>query len=283
MNFHKEPATYVGHVHLLVSDLERSQQFYEKKLGLQVLNKKENVVAFTADGNTPLVIIEHEENAQPKRPRTTGLYHFALLLPNRRELAKVLIHLVQSGYPLQGASDHQFSEAVYLADPEGNGIELYADRSPEIWAWQNGELPFVSDPLDTDSLLKESENEPWTGFPSDTVMGHIHLHVSNLQKAKEFYCDGLGFEVTVPFRHQALFVASNKYHHHIGLNTWQGEGAPAPAANSLGMKEYSIIYPTEAERTRVLEQLKKINAPVSEEEGDVRTTDPAGNRILLLV
>ncbi|UHA71801.1 VOC family protein [Paenibacillus sp. 481] len=283
MNFHQHPTTYVGSVHLAVTDVERSLTFYTEVLGLQLLSRNGNTAALTADGTTVLVSLEEHTDALKKLPRTTGLYHFALLVPSRADLARVLQHIANQNYPLQGVSDHQFSEAIYLADPDGHGIEIYTDRSPDVWAWQNGELPFVSNPIDIANLLRDGGDIAWTGFPAETVMGHIHLHVADLDQAKQFYVDGLGFEVTVPMRHQALFVADGKYHHHIGLNTWQGQGAPAPAPNTIGMKWYTVIVPSMEARQAIEGRLRAIGAPLDEQDGVLWTTDPSGHRIQLLV
>ncbi|WP_257351880.1 VOC family protein [Pseudalkalibacillus decolorationis] len=281
MNFHRSPNTFIGHVHLTVSDLKRSLTFYTETLGFRVLEETDNKVTLSTDNQTPLIIIEQEEKVLPKQQRTTGLYHFAILVPNRRDLGAFIRHISESGYPVQGASDHLFSEAVYLADPDGHGIEVYVDRPESEWVWKNGELPFISDPLDIDSLLKESGDKEWSGFPNKTVLGHIHLHVADLNTAKIFYNEGLGFDITVPFRHQALFVSSGRYHHHIGLNTWNGQGAPAPGENHVRMNWYSIVLPSEEVRSSIIERLVKIGASIHKENGSVWIKDPSHNKIRL--
>jgi catechol 2,3-dioxygenase len=283
MNFHRHPTTFIDHVHILAEDVERSLSFYQETIGFRVLEHTEKKAVLTADGTTPLLTIEQPDGVLPKQPRTTGLYHFALLLPHRSDLARVLLQLIQSGYPLQGASDHLVSEALYLADPDGNGIEIYTDRPSETWTWKDGVLSMATLPLDAENLLAEESGEPWEGLPSGTVMGHIHLHVSDLQKAEEFYCNGLGFDVTTRYGSQALFISSGGYHHHIGLNTWNGVGAPAPDPNSVGLKSFSIVFPSEETREKAMQQLQQIGASVTEENGVFLTKDPSGNPVQLRV
>ncbi|USK56437.1 VOC family protein [Cytobacillus solani] len=281
MNFHREPNVFVSQVHLKVADLNRSITFYQQVIGFQLIEQTENKASLSADGKTALVTIEQPENIRPKQPRTTGLYHFALLLPSRSDLAKVIEHFIKIGYPLQGASDHLVSEALYLADPDGNGIEIYADRPSTTWKWNQTEVVMSTERLDIESILAEGDGKPWSGFPSDTIMGHIHLHVSELHKTEEFYCKGLGFDIVTRYGGQALFISTGRYHHHIGLNTWNGIGAPAPSENSVGLKNFTLIYPNEETRKAAVASLEKIGAAVFQENGQFMTEDPSGNRILL--
>ncbi|WLD92909.1 VOC family protein [Alkalihalobacillus sp. AL-G] len=281
MNFHQSPNTYTGQIHLTVSDFERSLSFYTETLGFKVLEHSERGAVLTADSKTPLITIEQPDHVLPKQPRTTGLFHFAILLPTRGDLGTMIRHIGETGYPLQGASDHLFSEAFYLSDPDGHGIELYADRPESEWVKENGEFPLVSDPLDIDSIVRAGLEKEWNGLPNQTVMGHIHLHVADLEEAKAFYCDGLGFDITIPFRQQALFVSTGGYHHHIGLNTWNGKGSPAPDENHIRMNWFSIILPTEEARNLVITRLEKINVPIIEENGGIWTEDPSRNKIRL--
>ncbi|WP_102271966.1 VOC family protein [Cytobacillus massiliigabonensis] len=281
MNFHREPHIFVPHVYLKVADLQRSILFYQQVIGFQILEQAGKIASLTADGKTPLLTIEQPEIFHPKQPRTTGLYHFALLLPSRSDLANVIEHFIKIGYPLQGASDHLVSEALYLADPDGNGIEIYADRPSSTWTWRNEEVVMATERLDIESILAEGDGRPWAGLPSNTVMGHIHLHVSDLNKAEEFYCKGLGFDIVTRYGGQALFISTGRYHHHIGLNTWNGVGAPAPSENSVGMKNFTLVYPNEDARKHAVASLEKIGAAVILENGHFITSDPSGNQILL--
>jgi catechol 2,3-dioxygenase len=279
MNFHQEPLTFVGKVSLKVQNLERSLIFYKETVGFKVLEQTERTASLTADGKTVLLTLEQPEDIVPETGRTTGLYHFAILLPERADLANIVQHLADIRLPL-GSSDHLVSEALYFSDPDGNGIEIYTDRPESEWDWNNGEVHMTVDHLDFKNLLSVKREHPWNGLPAGTVMGHIHLHVSELPKTEEFYTKGLGFEVVCRYGNQALFISTGKYHHHIGLNTWNGAGAPPPAANSVGLKSYTLVLPSEEKRKEIVNQLKSIGANVTE---DFLTEDPSGNRILLEV
>lgn len=281
MNFHQPPVTFVGRVDLKVQDLERSVAFYQDVIGFKLFEKTERLAKFTADGKNVLLSIEQPEDVMPKQRRTTGLYHFAILLPHRADLANILKHFVQLRLPLQGASDHLVSEALYLADPDGNGIEIYIDRPASDWTWNESQVVMTTEPLDAEGLLEEDKRGTWNGLPAGTVMGHIHLHVSELDKTEEFYTKGLGFDVVSRYGPQALFISTGKYHHHIGLNTWNGVGAPKPAENSVGLRSFSLVLPDEESVKETISRLISVGAEVTEENGVIVTVDPSGNRIKL--
>lgn len=281
MNFHQPPVTFVGRVDLKVQDLERSVAFYQDVIGFKLFEKTERLAKFTADGNNVLLSIEQPEDVMPKQRRTTGLYHFAILLPHRADLANILKHFVQLRLPLQGASDHLVSEALYLADPDGNGIEIYIDRPASDWTWNESQVVMTTEPLDAEGLLEEDKRGTWNGLPAGTVMGHIHLHVSELDKTEEFYTKGLGFNVVSRYGPQALFTSTGKYHHHIGLNTWNGVGAPKPAERSVGLRSFSLVLPDEESVKETISRLISVGAEVTEENGVIVTVDPSGNRIKL--
>ncbi|SFK04154.1 catechol 2,3-dioxygenase [Halobacillus dabanensis] len=283
MSFHQKPVTFVKHVNIKVQNLERSLQYYQEVIGLNIVERTTNGAKLTADGKTCILSIEQPEDAIPKKSRTTGLYHFALLVPRRSDLANIVNHFIQKGIRI-GSSDHLVSEALYLNDPDGNGIEIYVDRDPSEWEWKNNEVAMTVDPLNFTDLLKTADStEPWDGLPAGTIMGHIHLHVSQLEEAEEFYTKGLGFEVVNRFGDQALFISTGNYHHHIGLNTWAGVGAPAPSKNSVGLASFTIILPDEENRKNVVASLEELGAPVKEENGIYITSDPSGNSINLEV
>lgn len=283
MKYQNHPYTYVGNVHLLVKDLHRSMTFYKEVIGFTILEQTEKKAALSADGKTVLLTIEQPEVIIEKQPRTTGLYHFALLLPTRADLGNVLLHLLQSGYPLQGASNHGVSEAIYLGDPDGNGIEIYADTPEEEWIWQDNHVQMITESMDAEGVLASRISDTWNGLPVGTVMGHIHLHVSDLVKAEEFYIKVLGFDVVLKYGAQALFISTGNYHHHIGLNTWAGVGAPAPTKNSLGLKTFTLHYPDSETLQTAVAKLKELDAYLSEDQGAYITQDPSGNVIRLYV
>ena len=278
--FHQEPNIFVGEVNIKVKNLDHSLDFYQNIMGFQVLEKAGRKAVLTTDGKTALVTLEQPEGVVAKIARTSGLYHFAILLPSRADLSVFLRHMVQTGYPL-GAADHYVSEALYLNDPDGNGIEVYRDRPSAEWNWNNGLVEMATEELDGNGILAESDAE-WSGLPAGTVMGHIHLHVSNLKKAEEFYTKGLGFEI-VSYYPQAAFLSTGRYHHHIAINTWQGEGAATPPKNSVGLNWYSLVFPDEAARENAIKQLKQLGAQISEEADFFVTEDPSGNQIRLVL
>ncbi|WP_342430883.1 VOC family protein [Neobacillus sp. FSL H8-0543] len=282
MNFHSYPNTFVAEVNLKVENIERSLTFYQEVIGFQILERTEKKVKLTANGKTALLSIEQPDNAIAKQQKTTGLYHFALLLPERSDLGRVLQHLIKRNVRL-GAGDHLVSEALYLDDPDGNGIEIYSDRPSSTWKWNNNDVEMTTDPIDAQGILEAGKGEAWGGLPAGTVMGHIHLQVSELQKIEEFYVKGLGFNVVARYGPQALFISTGKYHHHIGLNTWAGVGAPTPPENSVGLNWYSLVLPSKEARQEAIVRLEKIGTKVTEENGKYFTADPSGNRIKLLV
>lgn len=283
MRFHEKPITFVGHVRVKVENLQRSIQFYQDVLGFDILEQTVSTVKLTTDGKTSFLSLEQPDDVTPKQGRTTGLYHFAILLPDQTALANIVIHLVNEGVRF-GSSDHLVSEALYLHDPDGNEIEIYRDREPNEWKWRGDEVDMAVDPLDFEHLLTHATPEkPWKKMPKETVMGHIHLHVAELKKTEEFYVNGLGMDVVNRFGAQALFLSYGKYHHHIGVNTWNGVGAPAPAQTSVGLESFTLNFDNEEARQEVLANLNQIGAKVVEENNRFMTYDPSGIAIELAI
>jgi len=278
--FHQEPNIFVGEVNIKVKDLDNSLAFYQNIIGFQLLKKTNRKAILTTDGKTPLVTLEQPVDVIPKAEHMTGMYHFAILLPTRADLSVFLQHMVQTGYPL-GAGDHYVSEALYITDPDGNGIEVYRDRPSSEWKWNNGLVEMATEQLDARGILAESDAQ-WHGLPASTIMGHLHLHVSELKKAEEFYTKGLGFKI-VSYYPQAAFLSTGGYHHHIAINTWQGVGAVTPPKNSVGLNWYTLVFPDEAARNNVIKQLQQLGAPLTEEEDYYETKDPSGNPIRLVI
>src|SRR5438105_1356011 len=231
--------TRISRVHLRTAELERAVAFYSHVLGLKVTRKPGSQAVLSAGEGPGFIVLTEDRNAAPRLALTTGLYHFALRYPSRQDLACALQRLVGSGYSVTGASDHGVSEAIYLSDPDGNGVELYADRSPSQWRWQNGQIAMVTEPLDLDKLLATIADEPATTEPPpQTHLGHIHLHVGSLAVAERFYSEFLGLAVTQRSYPGALFFAAGDYHHHIGVNVWAGKANPP--ANSVGLVSYRL-------------------------------------------
>jgi catechol 2,3-dioxygenase len=274
-----------------VADLDRSLRFYCDVFGLQVARRRAATAWLAADGAQPLVVLTEHPGARPKPPRTTGLYHYAVLVPGRTELARVLKHLLERRYPLQGAADHLVSEALYLADPDGNGIEIYADRPREDWPRRDGRLQMATEPLDGEGLLSElnGDSDEWKGMPPQTRVGHIHLHVADLHQARAFYCDALGFELVTGYPPEqaargtpsALFVSAGGYHHHIGLNIWAGVGAPPPPPDSVGLRFYTIRLPDDRELQRTAQRLRASGIELDDGGDAITLHDPSENMIQL--
>ncbi|HWI48017.1 MAG TPA: VOC family protein [Rummeliibacillus sp.] len=276
MNYHEKPNMYVKHVEIKVADLERSIKYYTEIIGFQILQQTADHVTFTTDGKTSILSIIQPEGAYQSPQKTTGLYHFAILLPSRKDLANIVKHFQNNGIYF-GASDHDVSEALYLRDPDNNGIEIYADRVPEEWTWNGDQVFMKTEPLDFKDLMQSEQGE-WNGLPANTVMGHIHLHVANLEKAKEFY-SALGYQVVQKYGRQALFISTGDYHHHIGLNTWNGEGAPKPAEKQVGLQSFTVQLDERDED--IMKRLTTIGASVEKIENGFITVDPSGNRIIV--
>lgn len=272
--------THIGAVSLAVANLARSLHFYGEVLGLA---PAERSALLAADG-TPLLRLVEQPGARPKPPRATGLYHFALLLPSRLDLARWLRHVLALNWPLQGWSDHGVSEAIYLADPDGNGIELYRDRPRAEWPVANGELQMVTDPLDAASLLALADGAPdWQAMPAGAAMGHVHLHVRQIDEAQDFYCGVLGFDLMQRYGPSALFVSAGGYHHHIGLNTWAGVGAPPAPAGSAGLRYFTIVVPDETSLASLVGRVQQAGVAVTPQDGGWFVRDPSGNGIRLAV
>jgi catechol 2,3-dioxygenase len=268
-------------VHLTVRDLDRAIAFYTQWLGFKLHGREGSAARFGAGGEDLLVLIEEAGAARARG--TTGLYHFAVLVPSRPDLARSLRHLIDKRVPLTGMSDHRVSESLYLSDPDGNGIEVYRDRPREEWPMVGGQLSMATDPLDVESLLAEGDldDAPWTGFPSGTRIGHVHLHVAHLGDSERFYSELLGFELRQRFGRTALFLAAGGYHHHIGLNTWAGVGAPPPPPGAVGLKHFEINLPDAASLDQVVARVRKAGAPIADAPGGAEIVDPSGNRAVL--
>ena len=279
------PRASVGQVRLSVADLGAMLEFYSDVLGLRpALTERDGTVHLSADGRYPFLFgLTGVPGATRPPRRTTGLYHSAVLVPSRAWLGRLLRRLVAKGIDLDGASDHLVSEALYLRDPEGNGVELYADRPREAWPHVDGQVMMTTEPLDLDALIAEGRDgdAPWDGLPPDTRVGHVHLRVSALDRAEAFYHGVLGFDVTVRGYPGALFVSAGGYHHHLGLNTWHSAGtAPAPAG-SVGLCSFTVELPDERELADVLARVEAAGVPSRQEQGGVLVRDPFANGVLL--
>ncbi len=272
----------VGYVQLQVSNLEHSLKFYQEMIGFKVLERDEKTAKLTADGVVPQLLLKEEESFVKRPSRTTGLFHFAIVVPTRQDLALSLLHLVEDGYPIQGASDHQYSEAIYLADPDNNGIEIYVDRDSNKWIRnENGGYVGGTALLDVDNLLSEAKQGKWNGLPNGTRIGHMHLQVSDIEESEKFYVEALGLDIVAKDTHM-LFVSKDAYHHHIGMNIWAGKGLPAPPENALGLKYFTLHF-TEEEYKSAKLNLEQLGYNYREDNYQISVKDPSGNNIKILL
>ena len=275
--------TTVGQVQLTVSDLDRSLEYYRTAIGLDVRERANGYAELGTSGRR-LLVLDEIPGAKPAYGHT-GLYHFALLLPARAELARWLAHASRDQVALVGLSDHFVSEAIYLSDPDGHGIEIYCDRPREIWEGQVFER-LTTMPLDVGNLLAElpdPASEPFEGLPDGTVMGHVHLKVAAIPDTVAFYRDVVGFVLMAQLGEQAVFLSAGRYHHHLGANTWESAGAPPPPEGTAALQHATIVLPDTAGRDRVLARLDEARYAREETDDGPRVRDPSGNALVLEV
>jgi catechol 2,3-dioxygenase len=276
------PDVAMGPVHLTVADLDRSVGFYEKRIGLAVRDRRDGTV--TLGGGRDLLVLLERPGAKPSHGYT-GLYHFALLLPERAHLATWLAHAARERVQLTGLSDHFVSEAIYLDDPDGHGIEIYWDRPREVWQGQVAQR-LTTIPLDVGDLmgvLDDPANEPFEGLAADTVMGHVHLRVADVSATVVFYRDDLGFGLMAQLGDQAAFLGAGGYHHHIGANSWESRGAAAAPEGTARLELATIELPDVVARDRVTERAVARGYELVTTATGVRLRDPSGNPIELRV
>jgi catechol 2,3-dioxygenase len=263
--------THVGRVRLRVGDLERALAFYRGVLGMKVSRDEGSTLTL----GDLLVLEEHSGIARrPARPISTGLYHVALLVPSRRDLGRSLIGLRQAGYPLRGMSDHAVSESLYLDDPDGNGLEIYADRPRSMWPVRDGVVQMTVDPMDVEAVVAAGRErpEPWVGIPPETVVGHVHFTVSGLEPAVAFYRDVIGFDVMMNIP-SLVALSAGGYHHHVNLNTWAG-GRPARDSDRVaGLSRWELRVPDGSARKALIERVTAAGALASSSNGGT-ATDP---------
>jgi len=277
------PSTSLGAVHLTVADLGRSVAYYESAVGLRRLERSEGRASIGV-GDRELIVL-FEEPGAGSSAGYTGLYHVALLLPQRFDLAAWLAHAARDRVPLVGMSDHFVSEALYLSDPDDHGLEIYWDRPRETWEGTVAER-MTTLPLDVDGLLAELSDpagSDFDGLPGETVVGHVHLKVASIPETVAFYRDLLGFGLMAALGPQAAFLSAGGYHHHIGANTWGSSGASPPPPGTAALRHATVILPDEGEHDRVLERLNQGGHEIGREEAGALVRDPSGNALVLAV
>lgn len=275
-------ATHLGRVRLQVADLDRSLAFYEKVLGLRVIRRDGDSLSLGPHGeDREIVHLRQLKTARPvPRRGLLGLYHFAILLPDRPSLGRFITHLSEIGVRA-GMSDHFVSEAIYLTDPDGLGIEVYADRPRDAWRYDERQLRMATNHLDAEDVVKSGGGERWSGMPAGTVLGHVHLYVDDIARAEAFYHDALGFDKVVWSYPGALFMSAGGYHHHLGTNTW-AQGAPLATDADARLLEWEIVVPTKTHAAEAAAHVKAAGYPVKEERGEWVLTDPWGTGLRLV-
>ncbi|MEM9774739.1 MAG: VOC family protein [Chloroflexota bacterium] len=271
----------IGLTTLKVKDLAGMVDYYTQAIGLSLLEKDSAsaVLGIKAD-NLPILKLIHKPNGTAY-PNATGLFHLAILLPTRADLGHWLKHFAQTRQ-LDGAGDHLVSEALYLYDPEGNGLEIYRDRPRSEWpTGPNGKIKMDTLAVDIPAVLAEAPDKPFQTMPSGTMTGHVHLQVDDVSKAQNFYHTVLGFETTEYFSDQAGFFGAGGYHHHIGANVWRSRGAAPPPADALGLDRYELIFSSQAELDNVIGRLNAAGTDYVESDAAVEVRDPASNLVIL--
>ena len=275
-------STRLGRVRLQVADLERSIKFYTDVLGMRVIRRGHDSARLGPHGEDREIIYLHQHPPARPVPRRglLGLYHFAILLPDRGALGRFVAHLGEIG-AYAGMSDHFVSEAVYLTEPVGIGIEVYSDRPRDAWRYDERQLYMTTDRLDVDDLVKAARGERWVGMPPRTVLGHVHLYVDEIAKAEAFYHDALGFDKVVWSYPGALFMSAGGYHHHLGTNTW-ARGAPPATDADARLLEWEIIVPTEKDADEAAGSVRVAGYPAKKEGREWLLTDPWGTGLRLI-
>ncbi len=273
--------TRMGAVELTVADLDRSLRYYGGQIGLELVGREGRSASLGAGGSGLVALVE-ERGASPAG-RYAGLFHFALRVAERADLARWLAHAARDHVQLVGLSDHFVSEAIYLTDPDGHGIEIYHDRPREVWEGQVASR-MTTEPLDVAGLLGELDDpaaEPFEHLPEGTDMGHVHLQVADVEDAVAFYRDALGFELMAELLHSAAFLGAGGYHHHVGANVWHSRGAPPAPRGTATLRHATIVLPSEAERDLAVARVADAGGEPEARDGGVLVRDPSGIALLL--
>jgi catechol 2,3-dioxygenase len=279
--FRLPDAAHVGRVRLQVSELEQSIAYYERVLGLEATKHDSGRASLASrDGSVLLELLERPGARPVPRRGLRGLYHFAVLLPDRKSLAKFVLHLAQIG-ERAGMSDHLVSEAVYLSDPDGLGIEVYADRPRETWKAVDGQMTMATAPLNVQDLVKDANGEKWDGAPPGTTMGHVHFYVGDIDEAERFYHEGLGFDKIVWNYPGALFMSAGGYHHHVGTNTWAA-GAPAATEDDAKLLDWELVLPGEGDVEAAARSVQAAGFEIDRADGGTYASDQQGIRVRLV-
>ena len=271
--------THLGRVRLQISDLDRSVRWYETVLGLHVLSRAGSSASLAPNGETQSLIELEEKRGVRPMPRRglLGLYHYAILLPDRAALGRFIAHLAELGLHA-GMSDHLVSEAVYLDDPDGLGIEVYADRPRESWRYEDRQLTMATNPLDPRAVIAAAKGQPWAGMPKGSVIGHVHLFVGDINRAAAFYHDVLGFDKVVWSYPGALFMSAGGYHHHLGTNIWAAQ-SPSASDDDARLIEWEILVPSAADVEELHASVQQALVPATRADDALSVRDPWGTAV----
>lgn len=279
-SFHTYQVMHFQSIQLLIQHIPRSLSFYHDILGFHILSQSEHQVELSADGKNALITLIKDDHAIPLSI-TQGLYHAAILLSSRKALADVIQRLASQRYPISGASDHGVSEAIYLDDPDGNGLEIYCDRPQNAWPYQDQQLDMYTRHLDVDSLMKETSESNYVGLDPNAILGHMHFHVPSLKVGEDFYCKILGFSPMMLYMKSALFVSDGGYHHHLGLNTWNGD-APLRKERQVGLIGYVLHVPKD-QYIGLTNRLHDAHVSILQDDHGLFVMDPLNQRCYLHV
>lgn len=276
-------STHIGAVHLVTAHMPQQVLFYTSGIGLKLLKQEDKTAVLGASPERPLLTLTWNPSAR-RQNGTTGLYHMAIRVPDRYELARTLAHLAQAGAEFEGVADHLVSESFYLKDFDGNGIEIYRDRPAMEWPRDSlGQLKMDTKPLDIDNLIGELMDKPsnWEGIHPGTDMGHVHLYVSTLGESQRFYTEIIGLELMQKLDTTAAFLSANGYHHHVAINTWLGEGAPSPDNDASGLRWFELFLPDKDALDAIKSRTKASGLKTKKQDGGFLLRDPSGNGILI--
>ena len=278
-NFRLPDATHIGKVRLQVADLSRSVSYYETVVGMRVISRSDTTATLGPKGeDRALIQLDESKTARAvSRRGLLGLYHFAILLPDRASLGMFVEHLAEVN-AYAGMSDHLVSEAVYLTDPDGLGIEVYSDRDRSSWSAVDDQIEMATKPLDVQNLIAAAEGRKWEGMPAGTVIGHVHLYVGDIDKAADFYHSGLGFDKIVWSYPGALFMSAGGYHHHIGVNTW-AQGSPPATDADARLLDWELVLPDSASALEAAAALESAGYAIERNGDSVRARDPWGTAL----
>lgn len=267
----------IGYAELNVSDLDKMTRYYTDTVGLSLIEKTDSRSKLGIAESGKVLLILQKTQDQDNGEVKAGLFHTAFLLPERRDLGNTLYNLLKNEVAIAGASDHGYSEALYLQDPEGNGIEIYRDKPKEEWVInEDGTIPGVTEQMDAHGVLDSRDEKASPLFPEGTVVGHMHLSVSDLKESEQFYIDALGMDLKYEYGAQARFIAAGDYHHHIGMNIWAGSGLPKRRSGDLGLRQFTLVLPDRTDIDKLADRLSENGYPFEREQDSLSVTDPNG-------